>query len=119
MLTRKSLLLTSKSEMLASNLLFHPDCYAARRRYSGADHDWKGLRECVGSLPAAPAGQSRCRISSARHRPAPWAGGNCFDQGVETVDVPGDHRTCLQEPHIHIAQRLNTALKTNRTAIHR
>ena len=42
-----------------------------------------------------------------------------FDQGVETVDVPGDHRTCLQEPHIHIAQRLNTALKKNRTAIHR
>jgi len=42
-----------------------------------------------------------------------------FDQGVETVDVPGDHLTCLQEPHIHIAQRLNTALKKNRTAIHR
>jgi len=37
-----------------------------------------------------------------------------FDQGVETVDVPGDHLTCLQEPHIHIAQRLNMALKKNR-----
>src|SRR5207247_635048 len=78
MLARKSLLLTRKSEMLASNLLFLRMLRRPGRRYSGADHDWKGLRECVGSLPAAPAGQSRCRISSARHRPAPWAGRNCL-----------------------------------------
>src|SRR2546425_4067986 len=59
MLTRKSLFQTRKSEMLASNLLFHPDVTPPRKtRYSGAEHDWRGLRECAGSLPAAPAGQS-------------------------------------------------------------
>jgi aspartate racemase len=42
-----------------------------------------------------------------------WKG--LFTQGIEIVDVPGDHTTCFQEPHIQtLAQRLNIFLQKYR-----